>query len=36
MSLDLAYAGSLDAAGTTMLGSLTLFGMTGDFSATRK
>ncbi len=36
MSLDLAYAGSLDAAGTTMLGTVTVFGMSGDFSATKK
>jgi len=36
MSLDFAYTGSIDPATNTMKGTVTVAGMTGEFSATRK
>jgi hypothetical protein len=35
-ALDLAYSGTLDAAGTKMTGSVSLFGMEAEFTGTKK
>jgi hypothetical protein len=36
MSLDFVYTGTIDAAANTMKGTVTVYGMTSDFTATKK